>query len=44
MHNIILKYNFRTESGKIEVPNKFGPVKIPNRSGIIIENRKPIHF
>ena len=42
MHNVILKYNFRTESGKIEVPNMFGPMKRPNMSGIIFENRKPI--
>ena len=40
MHNIILRYNLRTESGKIERPIKVGPVRRPNKSGIIFERRK----
>ncbi|CAB4377950.1 unnamed protein product [Rhizophagus irregularis] len=40
LHNIILKYNLRTESGKIEGPNIFGPVKRPSDAGIIFEKRK----
>ncbi|GBB88267.1 hypothetical protein RclHR1_14800002 [Rhizophagus clarus] len=40
LHNIILKYNLRTESGKIEVPMKFGPMRFPSRAGIIFEKRK----
>ena len=39
MHNAILKYNFRTESGKIEEKLKIGPVAMPSASGIIFEKR-----
>ncbi|PKK70759.1 cytochrome P450 [Rhizophagus irregularis] len=40
MHNIILKYNIRTESGKIEGRKLYGPTAYPSPSGIIIEKRK----
>ncbi|GBC08858.1 hypothetical protein RclHR1_08430007 [Rhizophagus clarus] len=30
MHNAILKYNFRTESGKIENKMRLGPITFPN--------------
>ncbi|GBB88266.1 hypothetical protein RclHR1_14800001 [Rhizophagus clarus] len=40
LHNIILKYNLRTESGKIEEPKMFGPMKLPSDAGIIFEKRK----
>ncbi|CAB5200668.1 unnamed protein product [Rhizophagus irregularis] len=40
MHNIILKYNIRTESGKIEGRKLYGPTAYPSPSGIIIEKRR----
>jgi hypothetical protein len=40
MHEIILKYNFRTESGKIEEKKRFGPLALPSTGGIIIDMRK----
>ena len=39
MHNAILRYNFRTESGKIEEKLRFGPITHPSIKGIIIEKR-----
>ena len=39
MHNAILKYNFRTESGKIEEKLKLGPAAFPSTNGIIFEKR-----
>ena len=39
MHNAILKYNFRTESGKIEEKLRFGPMTFPSTNGIVIEKR-----
>ncbi|PKY43556.1 cytochrome P450 [Rhizophagus irregularis] len=39
MHNAILKYNFRTESGKIEEKKRIGPLTIPSSCGIIFEKR-----
>jgi hypothetical protein len=39
MHNIILKYNLRTESGKFEEKRRFGPIAIPSSNGIIFEKR-----
>ncbi|CAB4392603.1 cytochrome P450 [Rhizophagus irregularis] len=39
MHNAILKYNFRTESGKIENKLRLGPITFPSTSGIIFERR-----
>jgi hypothetical protein len=39
MHNAILKYNFRTESGKIEEKLMLGPITFPSSSGIIFEKR-----
>ncbi|POG76226.1 cytochrome P450 [Rhizophagus irregularis DAOM 181602=DAOM 197198] len=40
LHNIILKYNLRTESGKIEGPKMIGTIKLPSNAGIIFEKRK----
>ncbi|GBB89407.1 hypothetical protein RclHR1_16090004 [Rhizophagus clarus] len=40
LHNVILRYNLRTESGKIEGPKIVGPMKLPSNSGIIFEKRK----
>ena len=40
MHDIILKYNFRTESGKPEEKKRFGPMPLPSSSGIIFEKRR----
>jgi len=39
MHNAILRYNFRTESGKVENKMKFGPYSYPSPNGIIFEKR-----
>jgi hypothetical protein len=39
MHNAILKYNFRTESGKIEEKPRIGPMALTSASGIIFEKR-----
>jgi hypothetical protein len=39
MHNVILKYNFRTESGKIEEKKRFGPRSFPSSCGIVFEKR-----
>ncbi|RIA90939.1 cytochrome P450 [Glomus cerebriforme] len=39
MHNFILKYNFRTESGKIAEKMRVGPITYPNTNGIIFEKR-----
>ncbi|CAB4430991.1 unnamed protein product [Rhizophagus irregularis] len=39
LHNIILKYNLRTESGKIEGPKMIGTIKLPSNAGIIFEKR-----
>ena len=39
MHNAILKYNFRTESGKIEGKKFIGTMPVPSSSGIIFEKR-----
>jgi len=39
MHNAILKYNIRTESGKIEEKRRFGPIAHPSSGGIIFEKR-----
>jgi len=39
MHSAILKYNFRTESGKIEEKRRFGPMAFPSSGGIIFEKR-----
>ncbi|CAB5156425.1 uncharacterized protein OCT59_016143 [Rhizophagus irregularis] len=40
LHNVILKYNLRTESGKIEGPKMIGPRKFPSEAGIVFEKRK----
>jgi len=40
MHYAILKYNFRTESGKVEEKVHIGPFTIPSSCGIIFESRK----
>ncbi|GBB96360.1 hypothetical protein RclHR1_27360001 [Rhizophagus clarus] len=42
LHNIILNYNFRTESGKVEAKIPFGPIKMPSNKGIIFEKRLKI--
>ncbi|CAB4490157.1 unnamed protein product [Rhizophagus irregularis] len=39
LHNIILKYNICTKSGKIEGRRMYGPTAYPSSSGIIIEKR-----
>jgi hypothetical protein len=39
MHNTILKYNFRTESGKIEEKRRIGPMAFTSNNGIIFEKR-----
>ncbi|GES74477.1 cytochrome P450 [Rhizophagus clarus] len=39
MHNMILNYNFRTASGKIEKRRMIGPMALPSSGGIIIEKR-----
>ncbi|RIB21757.1 cytochrome P450 [Gigaspora rosea] len=39
LHQLILKYNIRTESGKIVPPITFSSFKIPPISGLIFENR-----
>ncbi|CAB4405691.1 unnamed protein product [Rhizophagus irregularis] len=39
MHNAILNYNIRTESGKIEDKFRLGPVALPSNNGIIFEKR-----
>ena len=39
MHNAILKYNFRTESGKIEEKLRFGPMAFTSNNGVIFEKR-----
>ncbi|GBB99239.1 hypothetical protein RclHR1_03460008 [Rhizophagus clarus] len=39
MHNMILNYNFRTESGKVEKRKMIGPAALPSTSGIIIEKK-----
>ncbi|RIA93394.1 cytochrome P450 [Glomus cerebriforme] len=39
MHNLILKYNFRTESGKIVKKKRFGPMAFPSSEKVIFENR-----
>jgi hypothetical protein len=39
MHNAILRYNFRTESGKIEEKLRFGPAALASNKGIIFEKR-----
>ena len=39
MHNVILKYNLRTESGKIEEKPRAGPLARPTSKGIVFEKR-----
>ncbi|POG68950.1 cytochrome P450 [Rhizophagus irregularis DAOM 181602=DAOM 197198] len=39
MHNVILKYNFRTASGKVEERRRVGPLALPSSGAIIIEKR-----
>ncbi|RIB07466.1 cytochrome P450 [Gigaspora rosea] len=39
LHKLILKYNIRTESGKVVPPIKMSSVKILPNSGLIFENR-----
>ncbi|GBC31052.1 cytochrome P450 [Rhizophagus irregularis] len=39
MHNAILKYNFRTESGKIEEKRRLGPMTSPSSCGVVFEKR-----
>ncbi|CAG8437004.1 14216_t:CDS:2 [Funneliformis mosseae] len=43
MHNIILKYNFRTESGKVEEKLRIGPKTFPSACGVIFEKRNAIN-
>ncbi|PKY48137.1 hypothetical protein RhiirA4_463630 [Rhizophagus irregularis] len=40
MHNIILKYNICTESGKIEGRKMYGPTAYPSSGVVIIEKRR----
>ncbi|GBC31038.2 uncharacterized protein OCT59_016124 [Rhizophagus irregularis] len=40
MHNIILKYNIYTESGKIEGRKMYGPTAYPSSGVVIIEKRR----
>ncbi|RIB10317.1 cytochrome P450 [Gigaspora rosea] len=39
LHKLILKYNIRTESGKIVPPIKISSLKIPPMGGLVFENR-----
>ncbi|RIB10540.1 cytochrome P450 [Gigaspora rosea] len=39
LHKLILKYNFRTESGKIVSPTKVSSVYHPPNSALVFENR-----
>ena len=39
MHKVILKYNFRTESGKIEEKQRSDPKTFPSSCGITFEKR-----
>jgi cytochrome P450 len=40
MHRILLKYNFRTASGKRAEPRRIGAYVFPSDEGIIFEKRK----
>ncbi|CAG8601487.1 25029_t:CDS:10 [Cetraspora pellucida] len=42
LHKIILKYNVRTETGKITPKRYFGPILKRTYDGIVFENRKDI--
>ncbi|GET01140.1 cytochrome P450 [Rhizophagus clarus] len=37
LHNLIINYNFRTESGKVEEKLRYGPLTMPSNNGIIFE-------
>ncbi|RIB00107.1 hypothetical protein C2G38_1994680, partial [Gigaspora rosea] len=39
LHKLILKYNIKTESGKIVSPIKIFTYKLPPIAGLIFENR-----
>ncbi|CAG8823281.1 1006_t:CDS:10 [Gigaspora margarita] len=38
-HKLILRYNIRTESGKIIPPERVGYLSLPSNSGLVFENR-----
>ncbi|CAG8440909.1 10162_t:CDS:10 [Cetraspora pellucida] len=39
LHKLILKYNIRTESGKVDPPRRFSALTLPPISGLVFENR-----
>ncbi|CAB4381612.1 unnamed protein product [Rhizophagus irregularis] len=40
LHKLILKYNIKTKSGKIENKKYIGPISLPPKKALIFENRK----